>query len=147
MQVALLCAAPAAATPEQGVAREHVARMTGSDLVEIKFKGWTFAPNGPNVMVSKRITMEPGGHGGWHRHSGPVPLSVIWGEYTLHDASDPKCEPVTLTAGMGWIAKGTGIHLPANQGSEPVVFLVTFMAPAGEPMRIDQPQPEHRPSF
>ena len=133
----------ASATPSQGVSGEILSEIVADHYLELKVNGVNFEPETPFILRTRLITMGPGGHGGWHSHSGPVMVSVLEGVYTFYDASDPECEPQYLEAGEGWISPGIGVHVPTNQGDVPLVFIAVFFVPEGEPIRIDQDQPEN----
>jgi quercetin dioxygenase-like cupin family protein len=80
-------------------------------------------------VVIGQLTIEQGGHTGWHTHPGPTFLTVAEGklEVTVLNA-DGSCTKDVLSPGEG-IAEGGGVvHIASNVGRVPVVAYVTFHA-------------------
>ena len=92
-------------------------------------------------VATQMITFQPGGQSGWHRHPGPVFISVVSGEMTFYESDDPSCTPVVRHAGEGYLDTGEHAHLARNESSAPAVNLVTYLAPPGAGLRIDEPNP------
>ncbi len=111
-----------------------VKRITGDWHVEIKSK--------PAFdLAIQTITFQPGGQSGWHSHPGPVFIQVVSGTMTFYDSDDPSCTPVVRTAGQGFLDYGEHAHLARNESSLEAQNVVTYFAPPGVPLRIDQPRP------
>ena len=99
-------------------------------------------------MVSSRektdvavLEIAPGGSTGWHYHDGQVIAVVKSGTLTrtLHDCS------TEVTSSGGSFVEPAGrqhTHIGRNVGTEPVVLLVTYVLPAGQPLSQDAPQPQ-----
>lgn len=116
--------------------------------LEVKFK--TPATRGMHVSAVKgsgevrvqRVTVEPGGHTGWHSHEGPVVVAVSAGTVTLYDGDDPACEPRTFPTGTAFVDPGHGhVHIARNEGTTEVELWATYFMPAGGNPRVDAPAP------
>lgn len=119
------------------VKREAVT-ATGWLEVEVEAK--------PSLDVATQIiTFQPGGHSGWHSHPGPVFITVMSGTMTFYSADDPACSPIVRTTGQGFLDTGEHAHIARNESGAPAVNVVTYFAPVGASLRIDQPQPGNCP--
>ena len=100
-------------------------------------------------IATQIITFDAnGGNSGWHKHPGPVFISVISGTMTFYDSGDPDCSPVVVTAGHGFVDLGQHAHIARNESGLPATNVVTYFVPVGVPLRIDQtPAPSNCPSF
>ena len=115
-----------------------VKRITGDWHVEIKAK--------PAVDIAvQRITFEPGGYSGWHRHPGPVFIQVVAGEMTFYESNDPTCSPIVKKQGEGYLDAGVHAHIARNESGAPSENVVTYFAPPGAQLRIDEPTPGNCP--
>jgi quercetin dioxygenase-like cupin family protein len=121
------------ATPGTGVSTSFLARGTSDEGVRIRAKG-------PTDVVFAEITIEPGGATGWHTHPGPLVVAVRSGTLTRYLAD---CRTEISTAGDSFIepAGGRAVHMGVNRGSEPVVLLVSYVVPAGGPLRDEAAEP------
>jgi hypothetical protein len=98
-------------------------------------------------IATQIITFEPNGNSGWHKHPGPVFISVISGTMTFYDSDDRDCSPVVVTAGHGFVDLGQHAHIARNESGLPATNVVTYFLPVGAPTRIEQPRPSNCPSF
>lgn len=111
-----------------------VARMTGDWHFELQSK--------PSFDIAvQTIDFAPGATSGWHSHPGPVFIQVVTGTMTFYDSSDPHCAPVVRSAGEGFLDLGEDAHIARNETSLPAQNVVTYFAPPGAALRIDQPAP------
>ena len=139
------------ATPGSGTQSMLVGRATFEEPFKVKRTAeaidWEVEVEAkPALDVAvQMITFQPGGHSGWHRHPGPVFISVIAGEMTFYDADDPNCTPVVRRAGQGFLDTGEHAHIARNETAAPATNVVTYFAPPGSPLRIDAPQPGNCP--
>ena len=92
-------------------------------------------------VAVQMITFQPGGQSGWHSHPGPVFISVVSGEMTFYEGDDPDCKPTVLHAGQGFLDVGEHAHIARNESGAPATNVVTYFAPPGAALRIDQPNP------
>jgi hypothetical protein len=56
-------------------------------------------------------------------------------------ADDAMCMPHVVQAGEGFVDAGGDIHIVRNEGTVPLVTIVTSLVPAGAARRIDEPDP------
>ena len=132
--VSLAGVTAAIATPPSGnVSRNELAVGKVTDNIDIQ----RTEPTDFHIDV---VTLEPGASSGWHTHPGPEYSIVKAGAIVL--VRDPKCAPVTVTAGQGvFIPDGTP-HLAHNDGKEPAEIYVTYTVPAGNTkLRVDADDP------
>jgi len=93
-------------------------------------------------------TVAPGGHSGWHTHSGPSLVLVKAGIATVYDGDDPDCTAATYPAGTGFVDPGGGhVHMVRNAGSVQLQLIAFQMIPAGATRRIDAPDPGFCPNL
>lgn len=96
-------------------------------------------------VAVQMITFQPGTSSGWHRHPGPVFISVVSGEMTFYESDDPNCTPTVRHAGEGFLDVGDHAHLARNESGAPAMNIVTYFAPPGAALRIDAPAPGNCP--
>jgi quercetin dioxygenase-like cupin family protein len=100
----------------------------------------------PSLDVAvQMITFQDGGQSGWHRHPGPVFISVVSGEMTFYESTDPDCKPTVRHAGEGFLDTGDHAHFARNESGATAINVVTYFAPEGAPLRIDEPNPGNCP--
>ena len=115
-----------------------VKRITGDWHLEIKAK--------PAFDIAvQTIVFQPGGHSGWHRHPGPVFIQVAKGTMTFYESDDPTCTPVVRTEGQGFLDMGEHAHIARNETGVVAQNVVTYFAPPGAALRIDEPAPGNCP--
>lgn len=91
-----------------------------------------------DVLV-QRVTIEPGGHSGWHAHPGTSVVYVESGTLSLYGGS---CVRHSYTAGQGVAELGGDLLLARNEGTSPVVLRAVFFdVPVAGSARIDRPAP------
>jgi quercetin dioxygenase-like cupin family protein len=127
-------AEPPAAEPHgTGVTGTVLAAGSSPDPVRL-------ATHGPTDVVVRELTLQPGGSTGWHYHPGQVVAVVKSGTLTriLPDGSvetDPAGSVVIEDAGRHHT------HLGRNLGTDPVVLLITYLLPLGDPLSVDTGPP------
>lgn len=119
----LACAAPAAATPGQGVEAQVLAQ-------------WTAPGAAGDTFTLRRIDFAADGTTGWHYHEGPVYAVVAQGtlERTMSD-----CAVVTSQTGE-IVAEETGpdhVHVGNNPGADPLTLFVLYVSAPGAPLASD----------
>ena len=134
----------AAVDPPPPIAAETLsARSVFPDLIDMKLKlkmhhGGTTVINvdDPSRTVVVRYTVQPGAQFPWHSHRGPVVVNIISGSLTYVPAG--SCHERTFTMGQAFVDPGPGhIHTAYNPGTEPTVFIATFLeAPEAGPLLI-----------
>jgi len=114
----------------------HIQQLARGEFVDevaatIKSKG---QDNGTEVthikdasdMVVLEITLQPGGLGPWHTHSGGG-LLVNMGPGTLTNVVGEDCEPRQFFPGEAFVDPGHGVlHAVRNDGLEEVVLVAVF---------------------
>jgi hypothetical protein len=115
-----------------------VKRITGDWHMEIKSKP------GFDIAVQS-IVFQPGSQSGWHSHPGPVFIQVVSGTMTFYESHDPDCKPVVRSAGQGYLDYGDHAHIARNESGAPATNVVTYFAPPGAALRIDEPNPGNCP--
>lgn len=112
-----------------------IKRITGDWHMELKAK--------PGLDIAiQTITFQPGGQSGWHSHPGPVFIQVLSGTMSFYESDDPSCTPVVRSAGQGlFLDTGDHAHIARNETGSVAQNLVTYFAPPGVPIRVDEPNP------
>jgi hypothetical protein len=115
-----------------------VKRITGDWHVEIKAK--------PAFdLAVQSIVFQAGAQSGWHSHPGPVFILVKSGTMRFYESDDPTCTPIERTAGQGYLDLGEHAHIARNESGASAENVVTYFAPPGAALRIDQPSPGNCP--
>jgi quercetin dioxygenase-like cupin family protein len=122
------------ANPDDSFAVEAVAKAAIPGGVEI-------ASRGASDAGIVRITIAPGGDGGWHSHSGPVLVTVTRGTATFYDGDDPDCTPRRVGQGQGLVEHPGHVHLTTNEGSEPLELYAVSVVPAGADVNLPAEDP------
>jgi hypothetical protein len=101
----------------------------------------------PNLSVAvQTIDFAPHGTSGWHAHPGPVFITVVSGTMTFYRADDPTCTPMVKHAGETLLdGTDSGSHIARNETDQPATNVVVYLAPKGQPLRIDRPAPGNCP--
>lgn len=145
--VAALAAGLLCATPGSGSTSTLIGRATFANPVDVERiaedYGWEIEIGAkPSLDVAvQTIVFQPGGYSGWHRHPGPVFISVVEGTMTFYEGDDPDCKPIVRTAGQGFLDVGDHAHIARNETDQPAKNVVTYFVPAGAPLRIDAHAP------
>jgi len=91
--------------------------------------------------VVQQVTINPGGHTGWHTHPGKTLVTVKSGTFTVYHARD--CAPAVYEPGDAFVELPSTVHIGRNEtGGTVELGVVFFGVPIGGSPRIDQPQPE-----
>jgi hypothetical protein len=115
-----------------------VKRSTGDWQMEIKAK--------PAFDIAvQSIVFQPNGQSGWHSHPGPVFIQVVSGTMTFYESDDPTCAPIVRTAGQGYLDVGDHAHIARNESGAVAQNIVTYFAPPGAALRVDEPNPGNCP--
>jgi hypothetical protein len=115
----------------------RITRETGDWRFDLRSK--------PFDIAVQTIAFAPGATSGWHSHPGPVFIQVTSGTMTFYMSDDPTCTPVVRTAGQGYLDLGDHSHIARNETTLPAQNVVTYFAPPGATLRIDQPAPGNCP--
>ena len=112
----------------------HVQTVFDQYRVEIKVKDES------DVFVNTS-TVTPGGSTGWHKHPGPILVTVTSGVFTYYHGDDPTCTPHVYPAGTAFIETPDDVHIGRNEGSVPLTWVATGIIPRGVAARVDMPSP------
>jgi hypothetical protein len=126
------------ATFRSGSQPFQINRRTGDWRIEIN------SSRAMDIAVQS-IDFPAGTHSGWHSHPGPVFIQVVSGTMTFYMADDPSCTPVVKHAGEGYLDLGNHPHIARNETALPAQNVVTYFAPVGAGLRIDEPKPGNCP--
>jgi hypothetical protein len=122
------------ANPAIGVHRTLVGRGTYSRFMVNTDQNQTLNPPDPTVKPFQYIAKaqaldrtdpaidvevdthlyDPLGSTGWHKHPGPVYITVTSGQLTFYEFDDPTCSPHVYSKGQGFVDFGSG-HIGINQ--------------------------------
>ena len=122
--------AATAATPSPSapapVAARDLARGVDSEPVDV-------AVPGPAQVDVRELTLQPGAGTGKHCHYGQLIAIVEQGTFTHYAPIYPS--GVRVYHAGDAVVEGPGyVHEGRNEGSEPVVLLVTYVTPQGQPL-------------
>ena len=85
---------------------------------------------------------QPGGTTGWHTHLSHTLIIVTAGSVTQYQGHDPSCTPTVYTTGMTFVdLGGNHVHIVRNEGTVEAQVIAIRLIPAGQPGRIDAPDP------
>jgi hypothetical protein len=140
-------------TAASGSISQLLGRATFSDPTRHDFRltrttnNWDFEIRAkPAFDIAVQIISFPvHSHSGWHSHSGPVFIQVVKGTMTFYDSDDPTCTPVRVSAPNGFLDVGDHAHIARNESEADAQNVVTYFAPPGAPLRVDEPSPGNCP--
>ena len=151
--LAMAAIGPAAATPSSGFTPSGLSNgnfgVLNENTAGDKTDKWgyhlkTLADTDIGV---DRLTLDAGGHSGWHAHPGPVFVTVIQGSVRWYDGTDPLCGSKTYTQGQSFIEQPYKVHYAANAsasvGAQYVAVTVKPAGFVGPAFRIDQAKPNN----
>jgi quercetin dioxygenase-like cupin family protein len=96
----------------------------------------------PFDVSMQRITVEPGGSGGWHSHPAATFVAVKSGTLTIYRGGAAGCTSQSYSAGQGLLEPAGDVHVARNETSTPVELYAAFVAaPVGGELRTDQQSP------
>ena len=137
------------ATPAIGVHRTLIGRGTYDGFMVNTDQNQTLNPPDPTVKPFQYIAKaqaldktdpaidvevdthlyDPLGSTGWHKHPGPVYITVTSGQLTFYEFDDPTCSPHVYSTGQGFVDFGSG-HIginpdPINSASDVTVAITS----------------------
>jgi quercetin dioxygenase-like cupin family protein len=121
------------ASPASGVTRTLIGRGTYDRFMVNTSENQTLNPTDPTVKPFQYIAMaqalgktepaidvevdthyyNPLASTGWHKHPGPVYITVTSGQLTFYEYADPTCSPKVYSKGQGFVDFGSG-HIGIN---------------------------------
>ncbi len=152
MVTALFHARPAMATPPDKFTSTTIAKGQFGEFQA--FNQFIPPVNDGNIWLSRQKTKglsdgyvlnnvwQPGGTTGWHTHLGHTLIIVTAGAVTQYQGDDPTCTGTVYTAGMSFVDEGgVHVHIVRNEGAVDAQVVAVRLIPAGQPGRIDSPDP------
>jgi quercetin dioxygenase-like cupin family protein len=127
--VAIGAVGVAMATPGEGTVGTLLSRGVNADEVKIHTDEIKFKTRGPTDIVVVTQTWQPGGHSGWHTHSGTI--SVF----------DPTCTERVISAGQAFVEPVGEPMEVKNYGTVPAVAYFAIVLAPGAAGRDDAPNP------
>ena len=137
------------ATPAINVHRTLIGRGTYNSFMVNTDQNQTLNPSDPTVKPFQYIAKaqalgktdpaidvevdthlyDPLGSTGWHKHPGPVYITVTSGQLTFYEFDDPACSPHVYSKGQGFVDYGGG-HIginndPVNAASDVTVAITS----------------------
>ena len=140
------------ATPANGVIRTLIGRgtydrfMVNTDQNQAGFQYIAKAQPAIDMEVDTHY-YNPLGSTGWHKHPGPVYITVTSGQLTFYEVDDPTCSPKVYSKGQGFVDYGSGhigINRDQNNPASDVTVAVTYVA---GPFRTELPSGNPNCSF
>jgi hypothetical protein len=138
--VAVTKASPPSGVTPTVLARGTYPRFFVSSLLRPGGVNYAALTLSPVDMVVRKHDYAPGGSTGWHRHPGPVFITVTEGQLTFYEADDGSCTPHVVSAGEGYVDSGTG-HIGRNETTEPAQDVSVIIAPVGGSFRSELSAP------
>jgi hypothetical protein len=152
MVTALFHAKPAMATPPDKFTSTTIAKGQFGEFQA--FNQFIPPVNDGNIWLSRQKTKglsdgyvlnnlwQPGGTTGWHTHLSHTLIIVTAGAVTQYQGDDPTCTGTVYTAGMSFVDEGgVHVHIVRNEGAVDAQVVAVRLIPAGQPGRIDAPDP------
>jgi len=155
------------ATLPSGVTRTLIGRGTYDAFLVNTDQNQTLNPSDPNVKpfqyIAKAQALDrtnpaidvevdthayaPLGSTGWHKHPGPVYITVTSGQLTFYEFDDPTCSPHVYNKGQGFVDYGSG-HIGVNQDpSNPASDVTVAITSVGGVFRTELPAGNPNCSF
>jgi mannose-6-phosphate isomerase-like protein (cupin superfamily) len=131
------------------VGREVVTKAVKVEVASIKPLMSCGSSSACDTVV-QQVTINPGGHTGWHQHPGPTFVVIAQGEGTLYHSDQAGCPGHKFGASSGFFQPSADVHLLRNEGSTPLVIYAFYVLPPGTAnaaIRSDQPAPTNCPSI
>jgi hypothetical protein len=132
------------ANPATGVTRHLIGRgtydrfMVNTDTNQVPFQYIAKAQPAIDMEVDTH-SYDPFGSTGWHKHPGPVYITITSGELTFYELADPTCSPHVYKAGQGFVDCGSG-HIGINQDpTNPASDVTVAVTYVGGPFRTELP--------
>lgn len=150
--VAMTLAAPAAfvaASQAEGPTGVKATVLSRAKLDEFKVRSAADAPfdftakaKSPMDLVVRQHDYVAGSTTGWHKHPGPVFITVTKGKLAYYEYDDPDCTRHEIVAGESFVDDGHG-HVVRNESGEPAqdVSIITAAADESVPFRSNLPNP------
>jgi len=134
----VIAAGVALATPGEGNVGTLLSRGSNSDEVKIHTDQTKFKTRGPTDILVVTQTWQPGGHSGWHSHSGLILFTLKSGTLSIFDRN---CNAREISAGEAFVEPVGEPMEVKNYGTTPAVAYFAIVNAPGAPGRDDAPNP------
>ena len=134
----VVAAGVALATPGEGSVGTILNRGANSDEVKVHTDEIKFKTGGPTDILVVTQTWQPGGHSGWHTHSGLVLFTLKSGEVSVFDGN---CNARVVSPGQALVEPVGEPMEVKNYGTVPAVAYFAIVNAPGAPGRDDAPNP------
>ena len=134
----VIAAGVALATPGEGNVGTLLSRGSNSDEVKIHTDQTKFKTRGPTDILIVTQTWQPGGHSGWHTHSGLVLFTLKSGTVSVFDGT---CGERVVNAGDAFVEPVGEPMEVKNYGTVPAVAYFAIVNAPGVPGKDDAPNP------
>ncbi len=138
MASAAVAVGVALATPGEGIGATLLNRGANPDEVRIHTDLIKFKTYGPTDIIMVTVTWQPGGHAGWHSHSGLIFFTLKSGTVSVFDRN---CNARVVTAGQAFVEPVGEPMEVKNYGAVPAVAYEAIVNAPGAPGRDDEPNP------
>jgi len=128
----------AVATPGEGTVGTVLNRGANPDVVKIHTDLIKFKTRGPSDVLIVTQTWQPGGHSGWHTHSGLVLFTLKSGTISVFDGN---CSERVVNAGEAFVEPVGEPMEVKNYGTVPAVAYFAIVNAPGAPGKDDAPSP------
>lgn len=128
----------ALATPPEGTVGMLLNRGANPDEVSVHTDLTKFKTKGPTDILVVTQTWQPGGHSGWHSHSGLILFTLKSGAVSVFDRN---CNAHVITAGEAFVEPVGEPMEVKNYGTVPAVAYFAIVNAPGAPGRDDEPNP------
>jgi quercetin dioxygenase-like cupin family protein len=126
------------ATTGEGTVGTLLNRGANSDEAKIHTEEIKFKTDGPTDILVVTQTWQPGGHSGWHTHSGLVLFTLKSGTISVFDGN---CSERVVNAGQA-VVEPVGEPMEVkNYGTVPAVAYFAIVNAPGAPGKDDAPNP------
>jgi quercetin dioxygenase-like cupin family protein len=134
----VVAAGVALATPGEGTVGMLLNRGANPDEVKVHTDEIKFKTGGPTDILVVTQTWQPGGHSGWHTHSGLVLFTLKSGQISVFDEN---CSARVFTPGQAFVEPVGEPMEVKNYGTVPAVAYFAIVNAPGAPGRDDAPNP------
>ena len=136
--LAFVAVGVALATPGEGTVGIIFNRGSNPDEVKIHTDEIKFKTDGPTDILVVTQTWQPGGHSGWHTHSGLVLFTLKSGTVSVFDGT---CGERVVNAGDAFVEPVGEPMEVKNYGTVPAVAYFAIVNAPGVPGKDDAPNP------
>ena len=78
-----------------------------------------------------KLTIKPGGSGGWHSHPGQVLVTVTQGNAVFYEAAGSSCTRKVVKSGKATVEQPGVVHVTRNEGKRDLIIHGVNIRPQG----------------